>query len=305
MDTPNRTAVTASPLPSKLAQQILAYIADNRLAQDTHLGEEWLAKQLKVSRTPIRGALEFLASMGVVERRPNRGYFVVADSRSLVSKPLVEEDTEDLVYFRIVEDRLSGILPERISELELMRRYGMTKSWLTSLLRRMSQEGWISRLPGKGWEFLPVLVSEEAYDRMYKFRMLIEPAALEEDGFYLAQGDLTRLRNQQKAMLDGGILRFSRAETFQIGAQFHETLVSASGNPFLVDAIQRMNRLRRLLDYRAHGDRSRLVHTCKEHLELLDLIEAGKLKEAANFLRAHIDHERRIKLPLTRPSTVG
>jgi len=300
MDTAPRPSQHSSPLPSKLAQQILAYIADNRIEQDTHLGEERLASYLKVSRTPIRAALEFLAGMEIVEKRPNKGYFVKADPRSLASKPLVDENTEDLIYYRIVEDRLSGVLPHRISELELMRRYGVSKSWLVNLLRRMSQEGWIARLPGKGWEFLPVLISEEAYDQMYQFRMLVEPAALLQKGFYLSPADLARLRSLQQAMLDGGILRFSRAETFQIGAQFHETIVAGSRNPFFVDAIQRMNRLRRLLDYRAHGDRSRLVHTCKEHLNLLDLIEAKKMQQAADFLRAHIDYERRIKVPLTR-----
>jgi len=293
-----------STLPSKLAQQILAYIADNRIEQETHLGEERLAAYLKVSRTPIRAALEFLAGMEIVEKRPNKGYFVKADSRSLVSKPLIEENAEDLIYYRIVEDRLSGVLPERISELELMRRYGLTKSWLSSLLRRMSQEGWIERLPGKGWEFLPVLVSEEAYDQMYQFRMLVEPSALLQKDFYLSTADITRLRSLQHAMLDGGLLRFSRVETFQIGAQFHETIVAGSRNPFFVDAIQRMNRLRRLLDYRTHGDRSRLVHTCKEHLDLLDLIEARKLQEAADFLHKHIDCERHIKLPLTRKTAL-
>lgn len=300
MDTASPFPMNPSPLPSKLAQQILAYLADNRIERETHLGEEQLAAYLKVSRTPVRAALEFLAGMEIVEKRPNKGYFVKADPGSLISKPLVDESTEDLIYYRVVEDRLSGVLPERISELELMRRYGVTKSWLSNLLRRMSQEGWIERLPGKGWEFLPVLISEEAYDQMYQFRMLVEPAALLQKDFHLSRGDLARLRSLQQAMLDGGILRFSRAETFQIGAQFHETIAAGSRNPFFVDAIQRMNRLRRLLDYRAHGDRSRLVHTCKEHLELLDLIEAKKLRQAADFLREHIDYERRIKVPLTR-----
>ena len=305
MDTATPPAKTPSPLPSKLAQQILAYIADNRVERDTHLGEEKLAAYLRVSRTPVRAALDFLAGMEIVEKRPNKGYFVKADPASLVAKPLVDENTEDLVYYRIVEDRLAGALPEKISELELMRRYGVTKSRLASLLRRMSQEGWIERLPGKGWEFLTVLVSEEAYDQMYQFRMLVEPAALLQEGYHLPPGDLARLRGLQQAMLDGGILRFSRAETFQIGAQFHETIVAGSRNPFFIDAIQRMNRLRRLLDYRAHGDRSRLVHTCKEHLELLDMIEANRLQQAADFLREHIDYERRIKVPLTRKNAAA
>ena len=183
---PPTSQKNSSTLPSKLAQRILAFIADNRIENGTHLGEVRLAEQLKVSRTPVRAALEFLAGMEIVEKRPNKGYFVKADPKALVSKPLVEESSEDLIYYRIVEDRLSGHLPERISELELMRRYGLTKSWLSNLLRRMSQEGWIERLPGKGWEFLPVLVSEEAYDQMYQFRMLIEPAALLQKDFHLS-----------------------------------------------------------------------------------------------------------------------
>lgn len=300
MATTIRRSNGASPLPSKLAQQILTYIADSRVEQGTHLGEVRLAESLKVSRTPVRAALEFLAEMGVVEKRPNRGFFVKSDSRSLVAKPIAENEPEDLIYHRIVEDRLSGNLPERVSELELIRRYGITKSLLAGLLRQMSQEGWIERLPGKGWEFLPVLVSPEAYDQMYRFRLLIEPAAILEDEFSLPDATIARLRGQQQAMLDGGILRFSNTETFQIGAQFHEDIVSASRNPFFLDAIARMNRLRRLLEYRAHSDRSRLVQECKEHLELLDLIEAGQFKQASEFLRRHIDHARSTKLPLTR-----
>lgn len=300
MATRPHSASNPPSLPSKLAQQILAFIADNRIEQDAHLGEERLAASLRVSRTPIRAALAFLAGMGIVEKRPNKGYFVKADPKTLASEPIIEEDGDESTYFRIVEDRLAGSLPEKISELELMRCYGVTKSRLADLLRRMAQEGWIARLPGKGWEFQPILASEKAYDQMYQFRMLIEPAALLQEGFHLSPGDIATLRSRQQAMLDGGILRFSRARTFQIGAQFHETIVSASGNPFFVDAIQRMNRLRRLLDYRTHGDRSRLVHTCKEHLELLDRIEAKQLKQAADFLRTHIDSERQIKLPLTR-----
>ena len=305
MNRPARRASAPPALPGKLAQQILAYIADHRLERDTHLGEERLAASLKVSRTPVRAALDFLAAMGVVEKRPHKGYFVTAEPGSLVAPPLVADSGEDAIYYRIVEDRLAGSLPEKISELELMRRYGVTKSWLANLLRRMSQEGWIERLPGKGWGFLPVLISEEAYAKMYEFRLLVEPAALLQADFSLSAAELARLRGLQQAMLDGGILRFSRAETFQIGAQFHETIVAGAHNPFFTDAIQRMNRVRRLLDYRTHGDRSRLAHTCKEHLELLDLIEANRLQAAADLLREHIEHERRIKVPLTRPDAAS
>ncbi len=119
MTTRTHSAADNPPsLPSKLAQQILAFIADNRIEQDAHLGEERLAASLRVSRTPIRAALEFLAGMGIVEKRPNKGYFVKADPKTLASEPIIEEDVDESAYFRIVEDRLAGSLPEKISEVE-------------------------------------------------------------------------------------------------------------------------------------------------------------------------------------------
>ena len=148
-----------------------------------------------------------------------------------------------------------------------------------------------------------MLVSEESYDQGYQLRILIEPAAILTDTFHLPPDAISKLRNAQQAMLDGGIEKFSKPETFQIGAQFHENIVAASGNPFFTDAIRRMNRLRRLLDYRTQSDRSRLIHTCQEHLALLDLLEANKLQEASDFMRAHIERERKTKIPLTRRST--
>lgn len=293
----------STPLLNKLSQRIVAFISGDKLEPETHLGEEFLAQRFKVSRTPVRAALELLASLGVVEKRPNKGFFVIADPKSIVTEPLVEEEPDDQIYFRVVEDRLDNRLPEKISELELRRRYALTKTGVASLLRRMTQEGWIARLPGHGWEFLPVLVSEEAYDQGYQFRALIEPAALLTEDFYLSPETINKLRSAQLAMLDGGISKFSNTETFQIGAQFHESLVSASGNMFFADAVKRMNRARRLLDYRTQNDRSRLVQTCKEHLALLDLIEANKLQEASDFLRSHLEQERKTKVPLTRRSS--
>ena len=106
---------------------------------------------------------------------------------------------------------------------------------IAGLLRRMTQEGWISRLPGHGWEFLPVLVSEESYDQGYQLRILIEPAAILTDTFHLPPDAISKLRNAQQAMLDGGIEKFSKPETFQIGAQFHENIVAASGNAVLAE----------------------------------------------------------------------
>jgi DNA-binding GntR family transcriptional regulator len=125
--------------------------------------------------------------------------------------------------------------------------------------------------------------------------MLIEPAALLESAYKVDQEAFAKIRAQQQAMLDGKLLQYSRMEIFEVGAAFHETIVRCSGNPFILDALKRINRLRRLIEYRGNTDRGRLVSQCKEHLVLLEMIESGDRAGAAEFLRHHLDSARKIK----------
>ena len=176
-----------------------------------------------------------------------------------------------------------------------MRRYGCSQARLLPVLSRMTHEGWLDRLPGKGWEFQPKMDSPEAYDQSYRFRMLIEPASLLEPGYKVDADGFARVRAQQQAMLAGKLLQYSRSEIFEVGATFHEMIVGCSGNTFMLDALRRINQLRRLIEYRGNTDRGRLVSRCKEHIKLLDLIESGDRTGAAEFLRAHLDVARKIK----------
>ncbi|GGK35121.1 hypothetical protein GCM10008955_31290 [Deinococcus malanensis] len=71
---------------------------------------------------------------------------------------------------------------------------------------------------------------------------------------------------------------------------FHETIVGACHNPFFVDALRRINRIRRLLAYRSTQDRRRYVPQSEEHLEILELLQQGRNAEAARRLEVHLSH---------------
>ncbi|HEY1329331.1 MAG TPA: GntR family transcriptional regulator [Casimicrobiaceae bacterium] len=295
------TTAATSAASHRLARQILELLHENDLAAGSHVGEAWLAAHLRVSRTPVRAALKLLEQMGLLETRRHRGAFLVKPARELVVGGASHQDDDDALYLSVAEDRVSGRLPARFTDAELARRYGLTRLGVGRLLRRMMQEGWVERLPGRGWEFLPVLESPKAYDQMYRFRMLIEPAAVLQPSYRLSRQTIARCRKEQQAMLGGGILQYASSETFRIGSTFHETIVAGSGDPFLIESIRRVNRLRRLMDYRAHVSRARLVRQCKDHLVILDMIEHGDVQRAADFLRRHIDRARREKVRLTEP----
>jgi DNA-binding GntR family transcriptional regulator len=289
-----------SALPSQLAAQIVELLRTTKRLSGEHLSEQEFADAFRVSRTPVREAFRLLDEMSVLEKRPNRGYFLVRDADALEQQHLQGGEAEDRVYFEIAADRLSGALPERFTENQLMRRYDVSRSRLVKYLTRMQHEGWLERLPGHGWEFQPTLNSPEVYEQSFRFRLLIEPVALLEPGYSISPETIAQLRGQQKAMLDGGIFSYSRSQTFQIGASFHEIIVAGAQNPFLLESIRRVNRLRRLMEYRLTVARSRMIQQCKEHLALLDILETGNYRAASAFLHKHLEGAQSSKLGLAR-----
>jgi DNA-binding GntR family transcriptional regulator len=280
-------------LSPQLTSRIIDYIRQHDLPSGHHLPSQSLADAFKVSRAPIAAALRRLEAMRIVRSEANRGYFLVKDAKDLnqrqVSKAAGPEvEPEEALYFGIAEDRLSGKLPDRVSESELMRLYDVSRSKLLKILHRISDEGWVERLPGNGWEFLPTLTSRDSYDQGYQFRASIEPQALLLPTFRIDKEAFRAARDKQQLLLDGGFNRMSRSQIFQANSEFHEMLVGCARNEFFLDSIRRVNRLRRLIEYRITVDRSRLPLQCREHLRILKLIESGSREDAADYLRSHI-----------------
>jgi DNA-binding GntR family transcriptional regulator len=69
--------VRHASLHSLIIRPLLHAIFSGQIPGGTHLVEQDLAVQFQVSRAPVREALREIASMGLVELRPNRGTVVL------------------------------------------------------------------------------------------------------------------------------------------------------------------------------------------------------------------------------------
>lgn len=69
-------AIQHSNLRDQVREELLNWLADGRLPPGQRLEEERLSRALGVSRTPLREALTSLASDGLVEAIPRRGFRV-------------------------------------------------------------------------------------------------------------------------------------------------------------------------------------------------------------------------------------
>ncbi|KRB09568.1 GntR family transcriptional regulator [Achromobacter sp. Root170] len=273
--------------------KILDLIREDRLLEGAHLRAQQIADRLRLSRSPVNDALGILAQHGVVARKPNRGYFLLRDFDATGDAPadITPPSADDIVtktYFALADELLRGELPMQCSEALLRTRYALTQAQTQALLARISQEGWAQRRPGYGWEFSSMMTTPDSLLQSYRLRLALEPAALREPGFHIDKSVLARCRAAEMHLLEGGIATDTADQLHDRGVRFHESLVEASGNPFFIDTIKRVNRVRRLLSYRSMQDRSRYKQHCDQHLAILDLLERERNDEAADALAAHL-----------------
>lgn len=279
-----------------LATDIVRLLQRERARAGDRLVELRLARELGLSRSPLRRALTELAGRGLVAVHPNRGFTLLKDLDDPDFLPVLDTDTGDeAAYLRIAADRLEKRLPDVVTETALSRDYGLGRADVGRILARMAREGWIERRAGYGWQFLPMFPTREAYLHGYRYRLLVEPAAVLEPGFHISGAQLDRIEAEQMRMARTGTAAPSVTEMFHIGCSFHEALVAASGNPFMFDAVQRVNKMRRLIEYRALAP-ALVAAQSEEHLAIIAALRRDDRQQASSLLHQHLANASDAKL---------
>lgn len=291
----------ATALALQIAKAITDAIVTGDIADGEHMSAQKLADRFGVSRSPVREALHLLAAEGYAVQQAQRGFFAHFEP---AMRSAGEGRAQELpfeapnTYQRMADDWLSDRLPAEVTEQMLKERYGLTKSQLNDILMRAAREGWAEPRPGYGWNLLPVAKTPEAFEQAYRFRMVLEPAAMLEPTFQLDRKVLDDLKRQQSRMLETDIERLPGERLMELSANFHEELIKLSGNPFFHQALVRINRMRRLMEYRSRVDRRRLYGQCRQHLEIVALLESGDPVAASYTMRKHLIGALKAKSPL-------
>lgn len=276
-------------ITDELAARIVDYMRAHAIQAGTHLPAQELADLFNVSRSPVTQALRRLADKQIVAHLPNRGFYAVSAAPPASEElGLAKPGNLNEVYFRLADDRVRGLLPDQVSERSLRQRYDLTRGEMNELLNRVAHEGWASRRPGYGWQFAPVLTTPLALEQSYRIRIALEPASLLEPTFDFPKRTAERARQHEESLLHGGIETMSADVLYERGVQFHEMLAAAARNPFFLDTLRRINRMRRLFTYRAMVDRRRYYGQVTEHMQILDLLIEGRSEDASQAMRSHL-----------------
>lgn len=275
-----------APLTARLRDEIIS----GTLAPGTHLTAQALADRFSVSRSPIGEVLKSLAAEGTLVHEANKGYFVARDLPLASPASIPVKTAIEAAYFALAEDRLEQRVPDVITAVMLKERYRLSAAEVQALCTRIVKEGWLESRAGYGWRFTDMLNSADALAQTYRFRMTIEPAAVLEPGYRVDPREAAECRKIEEHIIAGGVESMTIEELYDRGVRFHELVVSGSQNPFYLDALRRINSIRRLIAYRSSATRERYYGQAQEHIEILDLLLAGRNEEASWKLRSHLGH---------------
>lgn len=275
----------ATHLHHDLARAARALFLAERMAPGTPVAEAALAARLSVSRTPVRAALRLLEEAGVT-RRQGRA-MVVADPRRDLPEAGGADPAEELAV-AIARARAEGRFADALREADVMRAFGQPRGVVARALGRLAGLGVVARNPAQGWHFAPGLASAEDRAAAHRFRLALEPAALLEPGYRLDPAFAREMRAAHRAVLARRWRDRDAVAFFEMNAAFHAGLAAGSANRFFMDAVAAQNRLRALLNTDWRFGAARVQDSCREHMAVLDALEAGSTHRAAALLAAHL-----------------
>jgi DNA-binding GntR family transcriptional regulator len=291
-------ADTAGSLQERIYLLVKGMIDDGRIRAGERLLEAELVRAFGISRSPVRQALKWLCRDRLVEELPGRGYRVagVGDSESAgfavldpikISAPRQWERMYKEVEQELFIRTLFGSV--RVNELRLAQHFDVSRTVTRDLLARMHGVGLIAKDSAGHW--IAEKMTPDRIRHLYEMRTLLEPPALIQVAPIVPQETLKRMRQHILAVWTRKPLE--SAEFDAVEKELHIDMLGLCPNEEILRSLRRTHLLfgptRYLFDPILGIPIELIEAALGEHLEIIDLLLAGKPEEAARALHVHLD----------------
>ncbi|WP_415973178.1 GntR family transcriptional regulator [Rhodococcus sp. 077-4] len=199
-------------------------------------------------------------------------------------------DLRQKVYSSLRRDLISGAISstERLGEERLAELYGVSRTPVREALARLQADGLVTRDEAGLHAYRPRLGD---LPDLYELRSTLEARGIARSMSHPV--DRASLSN----LLDTWIgLRANPPDTtddlVSLDENFHVTLLDASGNAALTEALCTVNAKVRPVRILGGLDAAAVVSAIEQHIEIVERVLAGTLDAALELLLTHIDSSR-------------
>lgn len=205
-------------------------------------------------------------------------------SRIRFSDPgLIRERVVDALRDAIVAGRLKP--GERIRERELVSLLGVSRSPLREAIRILEAEGLITSMAHRGAR-VSELSATDLHD-MLQVRIMLESFAARLFVERLDEAALRRMEEQVERARAAGS-QVDLQANFDLGLEFHDLLVAASGNRKVVQLHENLKRHQTRYQHFAFARLGRDLRALDEHAEMVAALRARDLAAVETKIHAHL-----------------
>lgn len=196
----------------------------------------------------------------------------------------------DVVFNTLRQAILRGELApgERLMEIQLADRLGVSRTPIREAIRKLELEGLVLMIPRKGAEV--ARISAKSLRDVLEVRRSLEELASELACQRMSEEQIQELEDAKRAfdqaVEEGDIMKI--AETDE---KFHDVIFNGTGNARLVQILNNLREqmYRYRLEYIKEEDKRQIIMI--EHSKILKAIKARHVTEAKEAMREHIDNQ--------------
>ncbi|OZC56913.1 GntR family transcriptional regulator [Rhodococcus sp. 15-725-2-2b] len=200
------------------------------------------------------------------------------------------KDLREKVYSSLRRDLISGAISstERLGEERLAELYGVSRTPVREALARLQADGLVTRDEAGLHAYRPRIGD---LPDLYELRSTLEARGITRSMSHPVD------RSSLSHLLDTWIgLRADPPDTtddlVSLDENFHVTLLAASGNPALTEALCTVNAKVRPVRILGGLTAAAVVSAIDQHIDIVERVLAGTLDSALELLLAHIDSSR-------------
>ncbi len=197
----------------------------------------------------------------------------------------------DVVFNTLRKAILKGELKpgERLMELALAERLGVSRTPIREAMRKLELEGLVVMIPRKGAQV--ARITEKDLNDVLEVRIALENVAIEKACTRMTEDELRKLwmasKNFEKSIDEGDPVRLAEADV-----AFHQIIYNASDNAKLIQVLNNMREqiYRYRVEYlKEEEPRQQLL---SEHQQLVEALRARNVEEAQRISYHHLENQR-------------
>ena len=194
----------------------------------------------------------------------------------------------DVVFNTLRQAILRGELApgERLMEIQLAERLGVSRTPIREAIRKLELEGLVTMIPRKGAEVANI--TEKNLKDVLEVRRALEELAIRLACERIDQERLLELQGK-RYQVEKAIKTKDTGSIASADVDFHDTIVEASGNARLTQLVSNLGEQMYRYRFEYIKDSDRHAQIIEEHRLMYESIRQRDQEKAAAAARAHID----------------